>query len=81
MGCGSDDVDDLESCDLYTRHIVVPETTYSIIRESREALYPGAVIVVETNVPLVSNIATVAAKFKQTVIRYWYDPIQREVRM
>ena len=64
MGCGSDDVDNFESCDLYTRHIVVTETTYSIVRESREALYPGAVIVVETNVPVVSNIATAAANFK-----------------
>lgn len=56
IGC-SPEVD-LEDCDLYTRHIVVPEAEYSLIRDSKELRYPGAVIVVETNIPFVRNIAT-----------------------
>ena len=63
---------DPEDCDLYTRHIVVPETEYSIIQESRETKYPGAVIVVET--------ATKFDVLKQTVTRFWYDPAHREVK-
>ena len=70
----------LEDCDFYTRHIVSAEGSYSVIRESKELAYPGAVIVVETNQVVVDNFKSDTSTFKQVVTRYWYDTDVHEVR-
>lgn len=79
IGCGPNVA--LEDCNQYIRHIVVPEAEYSIIRDSKETRYPGAIIVVETNVPIVRNIATALMVLKQSVVRYWYDQASQELKM
>lgn len=50
---GCDESVSLEDCDLYTRHISAKSYNYSFMTASNELAYPDAVIVVETNKPIV----------------------------
>ena len=71
---------DFAKCDTHTRHIQTLSSTYSIVSQSKESAFPKAVIVVDTNQPVVANLATTESKFRQAVTRYWYDTVKKEVR-
>lgn len=50
------------------KHKEVKSQNYSVIKKSKEQKYPGALIVIETDEPIV------AAPFPvQNIQRYWYD--------
>ena len=43
------------------------------MRESKEASYPGSMIIVETNQPVVEDVAGAESLLEQSIKRYWYD--------